>query len=586
MGKETDIHGLAATIRSATSSETFDLGGLPSTTITQVVRDAFSKDFSLDDGDDGGDRVGMIRITLIVGAGKGNRAKYDPSALKLVTTALTAAGYLDDRGASCVVESAGCFKFQHDTGKNLKTVVVFPKLRKNARDDGDDSTTGVKSSSSLLPPDSLEFKIAVSDILLFRNMLQHKFISWSQKRSLLMLIDETLVGPLNKLDAALVKGRRLSEDETIFYEQCVSVSEKKGFVKDAMSQQVQEGKLTASETSFLLEQLATRTQELKLNGKPIPDALMERERKLLSIAKNPIPPPPLKYHTALGKLWKQAAPLMYLKADGGGSGRLLSPAETKKLGQLEDLLSEIADLEESSRGLLEDDGSYQERIELYRRALQQRFGNIGAKSKNQQKQRAVGGPSSKGMGTSHNYTWNSTATTKFYTPNVGSGKVGQNSRKAKKSKLGSNGGGLFGAMMATSDSDSESDEGEFETSRNRMDTRPSPSSTTTPTAEPPPTGDTNKSGCTSKKQRKKKKAKNKPKGGYQGSDDALLDAAVAANNSGKKDQKDKTADGDSNIFKFLWLILTEWIIPFFMAILTWIVALFFGKGKTKKKKRS
>ena len=112
MGKETDIHGLAATIRSATSSETFDLGGLPSTTITQVVRDAFSKDFSLDDGN-GGDRVGMIRITLIVGAGKGNRAKYDPSALKLVTTALTAAGYVDDRGASCVVESAGCFKFQH-----------------------------------------------------------------------------------------------------------------------------------------------------------------------------------------------------------------------------------------------------------------------------------------------------------------------------------------------------------------------------------------------------------------------------------------------------------------------------------------
>ena len=104
MGKE-DIHGLAATIRSATSSETFDLGGLPSTTISQVVQDAFSRDFELDGG-------GMIRITLVVGAGKGNRTKYDPAALKLVTTSLSAAGYVEDRGASCVVESAGSFKFQ------------------------------------------------------------------------------------------------------------------------------------------------------------------------------------------------------------------------------------------------------------------------------------------------------------------------------------------------------------------------------------------------------------------------------------------------------------------------------------------
>ena len=95
-----DIHGLAATIRSASSSETFDLGGLSSTTISQVVRDAFSRDLDLDD-------EGMIRITLVVGAGKGDRTKYDPAALKLVTTSLIAAGYVEDRGASCVVEVRG-----------------------------------------------------------------------------------------------------------------------------------------------------------------------------------------------------------------------------------------------------------------------------------------------------------------------------------------------------------------------------------------------------------------------------------------------------------------------------------------------
>ena len=94
-----EIHGLAATIRSATSSETFDLGGLPPTTISQVVRDAFSQDFELDTG-------GMIRITLVVGAGKGNRAKYDPAALKLVTKSLTDCGYIEDRGASCTIKTS------------------------------------------------------------------------------------------------------------------------------------------------------------------------------------------------------------------------------------------------------------------------------------------------------------------------------------------------------------------------------------------------------------------------------------------------------------------------------------------------
>ena len=442
MPKE-DIHGLAATIRSVTSSETFDLGGLPSTTITQVVSDAFSSDFELDSG-------GMIRITLVVGAGKGNRAKYDPAALKLVTISLTAAGYVEDRGASCVVESAGCFKVQHDTGKNLKTVVVFPK---KAEGGGSNSTASVPTSSSLLPPDSLEFKIAVSTLSLFTNMLKFKFPSWSQKRALLKLIDEALVGPLDKFDAILMRGGLLSEDESMLYEQCVSVSEKKGLVKDSMSEQVQEGKLTSSEVDFLLDQVGSRMEELKSSKKAIPKSLQERQAKLQSIAKNPISPLPLKHHAALGKLWKQAAPLMYLNATGG---KLLSPAETKKRGQLEDILCEIAELEASSRGLLEDDESYQERIQAYRRDLQQRYGKLGSQKGSQKKKLTIGAGSSSSKGKQS--VWNST--TKFHTPNVGArGGGAWMDGKKKKGKVGSlNKGDLFGAMMADSDSDEDDDD--------------------------------------------------------------------------------------------------------------------------------
>merc|ERR1719491_781060 len=70
----------------------------------------------------------MIRITFITGAGKLGRSRYDENCHKTVTSALRDQGYEEDRAASCVNECAGSFKSQHDTGKNLKTIVVFPKI--------------------------------------------------------------------------------------------------------------------------------------------------------------------------------------------------------------------------------------------------------------------------------------------------------------------------------------------------------------------------------------------------------------------------------------------------------------------------
>lgn len=573
---EAEFHGLAANIRSATESETFDFGGLPSTTISQVVGDTFSRGFDLDGGE-------MIRITLVVGAGKGNRSKYDPAALKLVTTSLTAAGYVEDRGASCTMESAGCFKFQHDTGKNLKTVVIFPTIAEGRGID--ESKAGLPSSSSLLPPNSLEYKIAVSTVSLFENMLKFKFQSWSQKRSLLKLVDETLMGPLESLDENLMRGGIMSDDETTFYEQCVSVSEKKALIKDAMSHQVLESKLTASEVDFLLEQVAARVEELKSRNQAIPNVLQERQAKLQTIAKNPISPLPLKHHAALGKLWKQAAPLMYLNNSGG---KLLSPAETKKRGQLEDILGEIASLEESSKGLLEDDESYEERIRTYRRDLQQRFGNIHGGNNSRKKPRgAVSGTlSSK----DRKNTWSST--TKFQTPGVGGkGRGGWMAGQAKKSNKGQrNKGDLFGAMMADSDSDSGSEgEGQDKDESAALDSRNAPISAPT---------NTNAIGA-NKKKKNKKKNKNKKKGNRNmKDDDEFLDAAVAANTAAsEKDSKleqESSTPTDKNetnagaiissVLLFLFSALKDYVIPLISAILIWFANLLFGTNKKKKKK--
>eukprot|EP00535_Pseudo-nitzschia_heimii_P001523 CAMPEP_0197186134 /NCGR_PEP_ID=MMETSP1423-20130617/13287_1 /TAXON_ID=476441 /ORGANISM="Pseudo-nitzschia heimii, Strain UNC1101" /LENGTH=529 /DNA_ID=CAMNT_0042637355 /DNA_START=10 /DNA_END=1596 /DNA_ORIENTATION=- len=525
-----EFHGFAAAIRSATSSETFDLGGLPSTTISQVVRDAFSQDFDLDAEE-------MIRLTFVVGAGKGNRTKYDPSALKIVTKVLSAAGYVEDRGASCVAESAGCFKFQHDTGKNLKTVVVFPKITKATTNN---LTKRISQSSSLLPPGSLEYKIAVSTLPLFTNMLKTKFPSWFQKRSLLQVIEETLVQSLDKFDGVLMKGGILSQDEKMFYEQCVSISEKKAFVKEALSQQVHDGKLTSLEVTFLLDQVATRIEELRVKKRTIPDALRERQAKLESIAKDPIPLSPLKHHAALGKLWKQAAPLMYINASGG---KLLSPAETKKRGQLDDILHEIANLEESSRGLLEDDESYSERIRTYRRELQQRYSNINIDRGSQSKKRVLGVNASPSISKNKN-AWNSTS--KIQTPYFGAKGGRRTSTKTKNSKSrNSNKGDVFGAMMADYDSDEE------ENHESQVDTSHTSSSQSATTGE-------TIGREIHKRKKKKNKSKTKSRGGrkYQDEDDILIETAIASNDNESGGKVKATEKQQSDIvlavFSIFW----------------------------------
>jgi hypothetical protein len=67
-----------------------------------------------------------IRISFVTGAGKLDRQKYHADLGKWVTNSLRVLGYRDDRGASLDLTSQGSYKFQHDTGKNLKYVHVFP----------------------------------------------------------------------------------------------------------------------------------------------------------------------------------------------------------------------------------------------------------------------------------------------------------------------------------------------------------------------------------------------------------------------------------------------------------------------------
>ena len=331
-----------------TESETFDLAGQSVSTITSTIHSAFAEPFPLQD---------MIRITLITGAGKLGRQKYDDGAAKAVTSTLRDLGFQEDRAASCVVECGGTFKLQHDTGKNLKTVVVFPNISGGGdqlrRDMADLSINETKKS--VLPEVGLEQVIAMSSQGVFERMLQSRCPSWAQKKGCVAAI-ENVKKIVEELDRKLLCGIPLTDAEQDLYDSVSmeSLDKKEAYVKAQMHSQVESGELTKLEQVSLLKQVSEKIESLdkeiaQSEDKPKKlkklQLMKERatERKSLLDKMQPAPPHGLRHEAEIHKLRLELQPLKNL--EDGAKGRLLSVKETQALARKDEILEEIAKLE-------------------------------------------------------------------------------------------------------------------------------------------------------------------------------------------------------------------------------------------------
>jgi len=351
------VSGMAGSIRAATESETFDLAGQTPATISTTVQNAFGKPLDhLDPGQ-------MIRITFVTGAGKLGRQKYDEGAAKAVTASLRGLGFEEDRAASCVVECGGTFKMQHDTGKNLKTVVVFPMVvdKSSSTEETSNASTSAVKPQSLLKKGSPQHMIATGSNAVFERMLASKCSSWSQKKGCLAAL-ESLKTLLDSLDKKLLTGTPLTDAEQDLYDTVSvnNITEKEAIVKREMQQQVEEtGNLTKREKETLLKQVTDRmdnaTKELKEAKGPkkkekletMLGKMKERKSKLEKI--DPKPPQKLKNEAAITKLRVEIRPL--LKMEDSAKGRLLSIKETQTLARKDEILEEIEQLEVRDRRL-------------------------------------------------------------------------------------------------------------------------------------------------------------------------------------------------------------------------------------------
>lgn len=329
-------------------SETFDLAGSTAATIESTIRDAFSEPFNLQE---------MIRLTFVTGAGKLGRARYDDGAAKAVTATLRELGYEEDRGASAVLECAGTFKLQHDTGKNLKTVVVFPKVASVAGAEGAMADLSVGGAGSLLVEGTTTHTIAHASMNVFPRMIESMCPSWSQKKGCVSEIND-LISMAGKLDEKLMHGEALTDPEQDFYDtvSMTSLQEKLGCVRDLMHKQVEDGKITQADRQQLLSQV---DEKLTALAKDIGEAEQQgktkrvenlkaaetkaKARKEMLKSVSTVSPPPLKNENAIAKLRNELKPLLELEETT--KGRLLTLKESQALARKDEILSEINELE-------------------------------------------------------------------------------------------------------------------------------------------------------------------------------------------------------------------------------------------------
>ena len=575
-------HGLATSVQSTTESTTYDLAGLSKGGITTALSTALSNPLVLPPGGDG-----MIRLTFVVGAGKNTRQRYDADAHKAVTQALDKLGYSEDRGASCVAECGGSYKLQHDTGKNLKTVVVFPFVEAASGGDagGDrNGTDGAAAAGCLIPENSPGYKIAACSLPTFRALLTNQCPTWSEKRGCLESLT-ALLQLVQECDAKLMNGQMLDEEEQNFYDIVVDLGEKEAHAKEEATAMVEAGKLTVHERDMLLEQNAERIAALQKEGKKMPDKILKRKTLLEGIS-SPIPAPRLRHESKIAKLYKELGPL--LRMEDAARGRLLSVKETQTLARKDEILEEIEYLEQSSQGWFEDDDLFHQRVESCR----QKHAKAGGGKK------AAAGGAKRVTATSASLNKiRAPATNKWVTPGAGGGWNSKTGKKDKKNK--GKGGAVFTAMMMDSDSDEEVEDErveeieEEETDIHNINTNTTSGDTVAteneaPTSSSKPSASASTSGSTSKKKSKKK---NKKKGGggtsrnpSSADENRALEAAVAENavaTSKGEEKEEQTA------IVQVWTFLTTYIFPLIIGLLTYIIGLVFGtakKSKGRKKK--
>jgi hypothetical protein len=345
--------GLTREIRTATSSEQYDLAGYTESRVKDLIKNTFSTPFE--------NAKSMIRCTLVVGGGKLVRARYDDDLIKWTASALREIGFVEDKSAAETLDSQGTYKTQHDTGQNLKYVIVFPRLNVSA----DQSAASEKVDST-----SPEYIVSACDMSTFQEVIRNKVLSWRQKKRLLKFLQESL-DHFKALEAKLISGTILSQEEQTAYDANPgNFEEKIQYLQSEIKKMVDDGIITASEKNELVTSLASTIQSLttEINNADGPKRRLIEDRRnniiqrKANIEKVETIQRRLKNSAEIQQLRLRLFPLLALEDKGRSMS--LTMSDLKLIEEKSDLEARIFELENSSRGWFEDESDFQAMCEF------------------------------------------------------------------------------------------------------------------------------------------------------------------------------------------------------------------------------
>lgn len=342
-------------------TDEFDLAGYSREKCQELARLAFADPFELPGN--------MVKITFVVGAGKLGRQKYGDDLVRNFCEALNDVGFDSDNAACIELASAGKYKYQHDTGKNLLFVHVFPKYVAPAGDEEEEGEEGEEEGGQRNPADVL----CIVELPDFQRMVGSNVVSYSDKRQLLAILREKLV-KLDEAEQKLIARQELDKDLQKLYDTLSvdGLKEKVKVMAGEMQANIEAGELTSGERSQALEQLDGKLEALEgelakaaADGKAKLQTKLEEQKEKIKEQKQkiseikPVPLADLKYAAEIQRLHKRIAGLVKLEKESGGKYTL---DQLKALGEKPEMEEAVSVLEARSRTWFESDEEFKARL--------------------------------------------------------------------------------------------------------------------------------------------------------------------------------------------------------------------------------
>jgi len=353
---------MAGKIRACRDDDEFDLAGYGRQKCFDLVKEAFTEPLELPK---------MIKFTFVAGAGKLARQKYGDDLVKDFCQALDSIGFDTDQGAVADMSACAKYKYQHDTGKNLKFVHVFPRVVAPAVEEGEEEEgeDGAPAQGQRAPEDVL----VVCELDDFRRMVATHVVSYSTKKRLLDIIRERLA-KLDEAEQKLIAREVLDSDLQKLYDtlDAGGLKEKMKVMATEMQASIDNGELTGDERTQVLEQLDGKLSALQeqlakaeAEGKPKAKAKLEEAKEKLTATKVAVsdaksaPMLPLKYAADLQRLHKRLAGLARLEKENSGKFTI---DQLKAIGERPEMEEAKLEMMRRSRMWFESDKEFDARL--------------------------------------------------------------------------------------------------------------------------------------------------------------------------------------------------------------------------------